>query len=263
MRFNYYGDKNKPCIIMLAGSFCPGECMEYIYSKLCDDFYIIVPTYNGHYENSGDFTARQNEAAEVKQCLIEKNISDVKMIYGQSMGAEIGMELISQLGSAGIGFDCAFFDGGPFITLSKAYKTFMYFKFRSLINIVRKKSVDELLKWKFLNQFTNGDTASLRSMIESVAAIAPYLSDKSLKNEVECCYTFDFPTMDNNTQNKLFFFYAREEKAFTTCFRFVKKAYPNAHFKVIKGYGHLTYSVRNTDKYVGWLKRICAKKSTF
>lgn len=72
MRFNYYGDKNKPCIIMLAGSFCPGECMEYIYSKLCDDFYIIVPTYNGHYENSGDFTARQNEAAEIKQCLIEK-----------------------------------------------------------------------------------------------------------------------------------------------------------------------------------------------
>lgn len=244
---------------MLPGSFSPGACLEYIYSKLYHDFYIIVPTYNGHYEGSGDFTTRQNEAAEIVQCLIDNNISHVKIIYGQSMGAEIGMELISQLGSAGIGFDSAFFDGGPFISLSKAYKAFMYFKFRTMINIIRNKSVDELLKWKFLNQFTNGDTASLRGLIESVASISPYLSDKSIKNETECCYTFDFPVMDKKTQNKLYFFYAREEKACKTCFKSVKNAYPHAHFKVVKGYGHMTYSVRNTNAYVRCLKRICSK----
>lgn len=83
---------------------------------------LIVPTYNGHYDGGGDFTTRQNGAAEIIQCLIDNNISTVKMFYGQSMGAEIGMELISQLGSDRIDFDCAFFDGGPFITLSKAYK---------------------------------------------------------------------------------------------------------------------------------------------
>ena len=259
MRFDYYGDKTNPCIIMLSGSFCPGNCMEYIYMELCNDFYIIVPTYNGHYKGGGEFTTRQNEAAEIIQCLIDNNISNIKMIYGQSMGAEIGMELISQLNGAGIGFDSAFFDGGPFITLSKAYKAFMYFKFRTMINIIRKKSVDELLEWKFLNQFTNGDTASLRNMIESLASISPYLSDKSIKNECECCYTFNFPVMDKNTQNKIYFFYAKEEKACKTCFRLVKNAYPDAHFKVVKGYGHMTYSVRNTDKYVGCLKRICSK----
>lgn len=259
MKFDCFGEKSNPCIVMLAGSFCPGACMEYLYTTLCSDFYIIVPTYNGHYEGGRDFTTRQNEAAEIKQYLIRSGFTNVKMIYGQSMGAEIGMELIAQLSSAGIGFGCAFFDGGPFVTFSKAYKTFMYFKFRSLIQIVRKKSVDDLLQWKFLNQFTNGDTESLRSMVESVAAAAPYLSDKSLKNEVECCYTFDFPVMDKTAQNKLYFFYAREEKAFKICFRFVKKAYPDAHFKVVKGYGHLTYSVRNTDQYVGWLKRLCLK----
>lgn len=257
MRFDYYGDKTNPCMIMLSGSFCPGKCMEYIYTKLYNDFYIIVPTYNGHYEGGGEFTTRQNEATEIIQYLINNNISNIKMIYGQSMGAEIGMELIYQLDCAGIGFDWAFFDGGPFIVLSKAYKAFMYFKFKTMINIIRKKSVDELLEWKFLNQFTNGDTSSLQSMIESVAEISPYLSNKSIKNETECCYTFDFPVMDKKTQNKLYFFYAKEEKACKTCFKFVKNAYPDAHFKVVKGYGHLTYSVRNTDKYIGCLKRIC------
>lgn len=259
MRFDYYGSKTNPCMIMLSGSFCPGKCMEYIYTKLYNDFYIIVPTYNGHYEGSGEFTTRQNEAAEIIQCLIDNNISNIKMIYGQSMGAEIGMELISQLGSAGIGFDCAFFDGGPFIVLSKMYKAFMYFKFKTMINIIRKKSVDELLEWKFINQFTNGDTSSLRRMIENVAEISPYISNRSIKNENECCYTFNFPVLDEKTQNKLYFFYAKEEKACKTCFKFVKNAYPDAHFKVVKGYGHLTYSVRNTDKYVDCLKRICLK----
>ena len=257
MKFDCYGNKTNPCVIMLSGSFCPGNCMEYIYKRICDDLYIIVPTYNGHYEGSREFTTRQNEAAEIVRYLIDNNIANIKMIYGQSMGAEIGIELISQLNRAGIGFDCAFFDGAPCITLSKIYKNFMYFKFRTLINIVRKKSVDELLEWKFLNQFTNGDTESLRSMIEDVAAISPYLSNKSIKNECECCYTFDFPVMDKEMQNKLYFFYAKEEKAFKMCFKFVRKAYPDAHFKVVKGYGHLTYSVRNTDKYVGFLKRLC------
>lgn len=96
-------------------------------------------------------------------------------------------------------------------------------------------------------------------MIESLAEISPYLSDKSIKNETECCYTFDFPVMNKTTQNKLYFFYAKEEKACRTCFKHVKNNYPNAHFKVVKGYGHITYSVKNTEKYVRCLKRICLR----
>ena len=55
MKFDVIGEKGKPVIVMLTGSFCPGECLKYIYSQM-QDYYIIVPTYNGHYKDSKDFT---------------------------------------------------------------------------------------------------------------------------------------------------------------------------------------------------------------
>ena len=50
MKFNEFGNKEKPVIIMLSGSFVPGESMKNIYDILKEDFYIIIPDYNGHYE---------------------------------------------------------------------------------------------------------------------------------------------------------------------------------------------------------------------
>ena len=53
MRFKVLGEKGNPVVVMLTGSFCPGECLEYLYSRM-KEFYVIVPTYNGHYKDSKD-----------------------------------------------------------------------------------------------------------------------------------------------------------------------------------------------------------------
>ncbi len=259
MKFSEIGDRNNPVIIMLAGSFCPASCLEYLYKELKEDYYIIAPTYNGHYEGGGEFTTRSNEALEIKNYCVRNNISGIKMIYGQSMGSEIGIELMKQLSLQGIIVEKAVFDGAPCITLSKAYKTFMFFKFRTMIKLVQKKGVDGVVNMKFLNQFTNGDTEALRKMIEELASVAPYLSKQSIKNETECCYTFDFPTMSKEQQQNMYFFYAAEEKAYKTCYRYVKNAYPSANFRVEKGYGHITFSVKNKDEYIRWLRKICSE----
>lgn len=94
MKIETVGVQDKPVIIMLPGSFCPSEGLDYLYKKLEDDYHIILQEYNGHYENS-TFTTRKNEAAEVVSYLKEKNITQIKMIYGQSMGAEIDLRKIN------------------------------------------------------------------------------------------------------------------------------------------------------------------------
>ena len=73
MRFKVLGEKGNPVVVMLTGSFCPGECLEYLYSRM-KEFYVIVPTYNGHYKDSKDFTTRENEAKEIKEHLIKLGI---------------------------------------------------------------------------------------------------------------------------------------------------------------------------------------------
>ena len=258
MKFYTYGDKGNPLIVMLPGSFCPAKILQYLYSKLQADFYICVAEYNGHYAGS-TFTSRQGEAGEIVQYLLKEKITDVKMIYGQSMGAEIGIELIYQLLQKGIHVGSAFFDGAPCIRLSKPYKIFMNLKFRKLIHMMKNKSADDVLQWKLLNAFTNGDTESLRPLIESLIDVAPYLTDESIKAEAECCYTFDFPSFCDEDQKKLLFFYAKEEKAYKICYKGLKHAYPNAEFRVVSGYGHMTYSVRHTEEYVQMLRDTCFK----
>ena len=148
MQFKVLGEKGNPVVVMLTGSFCPGECLEYIYSRMAN-YYIIVPTYNGHYKDAKDFTSRENEAREIREYLYRLGIERIHMIYGQSMGAEIGMELYRQLIDEGIKISNLFFDGAPMIRLSRAYKAFMRLKFSTMITMFRDKNIDEALNMKF------------------------------------------------------------------------------------------------------------------
>lgn len=250
VKFNLFGNINNPTIIMLSGSFAPGKSMENIYNKMKDEFYIIVPEYTGHYEGSDVFSTRKQEAEKIKQFIIENKIVNIKLIYGQSMGTEIGMELLYQLLSSNIKVEKAFFDGAPFIKLSYLYKKFMYFKFKTMINMFRNKTIDEVMNWKFLKKFAGDKVQQLRPMIESVISCSPYMTNDTIKNEVECCYTFNFPNMTEEMQKNICFFYGEDEKAYKTCINGVTKAYPKSKIIVKKGHGHITYACECTDEYI-------------
>ena len=180
MKFNVMGEKGNPVVIMLTGSFCPGECLEYIYSRM-RDCYIIVPTYNGHYKDAKDFTTRENEAKEIREYIINMGIDYIHMIYGQSMGSEVGMELYRQLSNEGIKVRNMFFDGAPMIRLSTAYKAFMRFKFDSMIKLFRNKTIDEAMNMKFLKQFAGDKINSLKPLVESLVMVTPYLTKSSIR----------------------------------------------------------------------------------
>ena len=240
MKFEIIGNLNNPLIMMLTGSFYPSSGLKYLYEKLKDDYCLILPEYNGHYENS-TFTTRQNEAKELIEYIQKQNVHTIKMIYGQSMGAEIAIELFKQLEKTNISVEYCFLDGTPCIKLPYLYKKFMYFKFNQILKMMKKKDVDQILNMKLIKKIARGNIENLRPMIEPMAVTAQFLSKESVKNETECCYTFDFPLFDKETQNKMYFFYGKVEKAYKTCYRGVKKAYPQSNSIFKEGDGHLMY----------------------
>ncbi|MBQ8965750.1 alpha/beta hydrolase [Ruminococcus sp.] len=260
MKFYEYGSRGLPVIVMLTGSFCPADTLEYLYSRLEKDYYIIVPEYTGHYKGSKPFSTRQKEAAKILDYLKEQGVDEVAMVYGQSMGAEIGMELISQLLKNRIKVGSAFFDGGPFIRLHSLYKAFMNFKFKTMIKQVQKSGVDGMMKSAFVKKFTKGDTRAMKPMLEALAKTAPNISEQTIRNETECCYTFNFPDMSEEMQENIFFVYSKEEKAFKSCFKYLIDAYPVANYKTLTGFGHLGFSVRHTDEYIKVLNAICTRE---
>ena len=176
------------------------------------------------------------------------------MIYGQSMGTEIGMELLRQLQNENVKVEKAFFDGAPYIKLSFLYKKFMYFKFKTMINMFRNKTIDEVMNWSFLKKFAGDKVQTLRPMIESMMLSIPYLTNESIKKEVECCYTFDFPKMSEEMQKNIVFFYGEDEKAYKTCIKGVRNNYPKSEVIVKERHGHLTYACEFTDEYINEIK---------
>ena len=263
MRFHNYGNERNPIIIMLTSSFCSAESLEYLYSDLAEDYFVIVPEYNGHYEGSKDFTTRHKEAAEIVQYLTSRQVKDICLIYGQSMGAEIGMELINQLLKHRIHIESAFFDGGTFLRQPKLYKAIMNFKHKSMMNKMKNQSVDEVVNWKSVDEFRNQDTQTMRPVIESMVKTAPVISEESIKNETEARYTFNVPPIPEDMQENIFFVYAKEEKNFKSCFKHLIEAYPLANFKTLSGQGHLTYSVKKTDDYLRVIRAICNRNNDY
>lgn len=257
MKFYRHGNTSDPVIIMLTGSFCPAAALNYLYQPLSKKYCVVSPEYNGHYKGSSPFTTRQKEAAQIVHYIKKHGISSVAMIYGQSMGSEIGLELMHQLTALGIEVKHALFDGAPCIRLSKPYRLFMYFKFKTMINMMRNQSADDVIGWKFLHKFTDGDTEALRPMIESLVEVAPYLTKKSIRRETECCYTFDFPPFSDEMQKRIHFLYGSGEKAYKTCHKLVKRAYPGAKMTVFDGYAHMTYSTKHTEAYISLMENEC------
>jgi hypothetical protein len=139
------------------------------------------------------------------------------------MGAEIAIELVHQLLDVGITVDKAFLDGAPCIKLPKAYKAAVRAIFLKAVRLLRENKADDMMNMRFVKQLTNGDAKSLRSMMEPVMEVVPYLTDESVINQTECCYTFDFPAFEEKDQRKFYFLYAKEEKAYKTCLRRLKK----------------------------------------
>mgnify|MGYP004620524469 FL=1 len=73
----------------------------------------------------------------------------------------MGVELLRQLTARDIVVDHCFFDGAPCVELSAPYKKLMYFKFKTLANMMKKKNSEEILQSRLLKKFSKGDTESL------------------------------------------------------------------------------------------------------
>ncbi len=256
MLFNTFGSTDNPVIIMLAGSFCPAESMELVYSRLDSDYYIIAPTYNGCYRDSSAFTSRRGEAEQICNYLKEHNITAVKMVYGQSMGSEVAIELIGQLTANAITVEHGFFDGAPCAALPKPIRRVMLSVFRGFINAVRGKTLEQTMDIPLVKILSNNNPDALKPMIEPILTVAPYMTDETVKNQVECCYTFDFPQLPDSIERNMHFFYGQSEKAYKLSYKGTKKAYPNADYIIKADYGHCTYMTKNTDDYIALLREI-------
>ena len=257
MKIPTYGEENTPVVIMLPGSFCNADTMMNIIMKLEAEFHILAVDYNGQYEGSEKpFTSRSGEAEEIIWYLHACSISSVALVYGQSMGGEMGMELLSQMKKEGIQVGAAFFDGGPFLRFPKAVSILLGNKFKTIVGNLRGKTLKEAQEDPTIVKFSGGKPERYSHMLGPICQNAVHMSDETLEREAGACVTFDYPAMDREFQEHLYFFYSKEESAWRFCHRRLQKAYPYAHYKLVSGYGHVGYPGEHLEEYCRWLSSL-------
>ena len=100
-------------MIMVPGSFCPASVLLLLVDRLQAERHILALDCSGQYPNSASLISIQEEAEAVLQKIQRRGILSVQMVYGQSMGAEIGLTLMHLMENAEISVKSAFLDGMP------------------------------------------------------------------------------------------------------------------------------------------------------
>ncbi len=232
-----YGNKNNEKILMLHPMFTNSKFFDFVVDKLVDQYYLIIPTYSGHYENS-TYQSMEEEEKSIDKFLKENEIEQLKIVIGFSLGGNIAFDYFCKNQDK---IEKVIIDSAPIFKLPKMIKKHFYKKYKKcLLNL--KKNPDKVVQE--LNQSFDG-------MGEVQQYVAPIVTMESLKNLIESCYNINVPTLSVDSQKKLTFVYGKKDIA-RICLPRIKK-YKNSTFVKLDSFSHCGYFMKNTEEYINKL----------
>jgi len=257
MLFDHAGDPANPAIILLNGSFTTAESMAGIARAFSDEYFVVCPTYDGHYVGGGTFTTRQDQAAKILAHLKEEGVTHVAVAQGASMGAEVMLDFaaLAEQDSA-VTVDHYYLDGGPFFSFPKPFRALMFRKFNGFITAGKERSPEELLQAPVLKFILRGTDPNLfLSMVGSMPC--DVLSEQTVRNETEACYTFDFPPLAEEAQGRCVFSWSSNEPAIRSAAK-IRAHYPHATYLDAGKLGHCGFMVREPERYISFIRTLAA-----
>ena len=258
MTFETLGSPASPAVMLIHGMLCTSRDCALFGKYLADEYYVIMPTLDGHGKDGTELVSAREEARKIAAYLEDTGIEELRLLQGSSMGAEVALAVLDELAARGISVGCAFFDGGPFFDFPAVQRAGMYRVFRSLTRIFDTddpdEAVDKMMDNGFL-RFVGGKKAEqFRPLVRSMASERRTFSDETVRGMVDICYHCALPQLDESVQGKMVFFFSKEEPARKSMGRLMK-AYPAAKYRDIEGYPHCGLQIKKPAAYAKLLKR--------
>jgi len=262
MKFETVGEPESPVIVLMCGSFMTGQGMMGIAERLADDYRVICPTYDGHYPGGGTFDSRESQAQGVVRHLEREGIEAVRVIGGVSMGAEVVLDLAAMVEgqpAPSVNVGRYLLDGGPFFRFPALMRWVMRRKFLGMVRMGRERPAEDMLRNPFVSWVIHGDVEPYRALMGGIAFDC--LSDETVRNESDACYTFDFPELSVEAQRKLLFSWSSNEPARQSAKK-VRACYPHATYRDAGELGHCGFMLKEPDRYAELVRQLaCAATS--
>lgn len=217
--------------------FTSASFFEFIIGKLRNDYYLIVPTYSGHYENS-IYLSMEDEEMYIDTFLQENNIGKLKAVIGFSLGGNMAFHYFYRNQDK---IDKVIVDSAPLFKFPGFIKRYFYGKYKRCLENIKENPVNAI---KELDKHFHG-------MGSCQQYVAPIITMKSLKNLIESCYSVDLPKLNTISEKKITFVYGTNDIA-RLCLPRIKK-YRNSKIEIIKSFNHCQYFRTNADEYLSKL----------
>lgn len=254
MKFETLGKKEDPALLLIHGMFCTAEsCMPFA-NLLKNDYYIILPTLDGHYDGSDHLTDVTHEAKKIVSYLHKERIGSLELLQGTSMGAEVALAVAA---NCDLPIRHYFFDGGPFFDFPGWFKFIMFKKFQRIVKKCAGKTEDEILKDPLVRNLGGDNLESFRGMIGGFTQLANFMTKQNIKAITEICYNCQLPEFDPQVQRKFVFFFSKKEPAHMSQKR-LKKKYPKAIYKEYPGNTHCGFQTTKPAAYAKYLRKVIA-----
>ncbi|MBQ1555091.1 MAG: hypothetical protein IIZ68_06480, partial [Clostridia bacterium] len=238
MTFETLGNPSNPAVLLIHGMLSSGHDCEPFGKYLADEYYVIMPTLDGHGHDGTDLLTVEEEARKLTAYLKENGIQSLALVQGSSMGAEVALAVTKQCETDGIPVTCSFFDGGPFFHFNPFFRHIMYKKFSSLVKVFDTDDPDEayrnIMNNPFVKFVAKDKISQYEGIIKSIARERRTFSKKTVRNMVTICYKCDPPSFPVEAQKRFVFFFSDEEPARDSRSRLIK-LYPHAAFEDIHG----------------------------
>lgn len=240
---------------MIPGMFCTAKMPERVAEYLTGDFYLILPTLDGHYREEPVYHSKQKDAEELISWLHENHVERLALLQGTSMGAEVALEVARQID---LPVNHFLFDGGPFFHFPPFVRALTAFKFQRFAGLLRGKSREEarnlILNSRFVVKLGGKALDSYPFVLDDMIEIARWIDKDSIRRIADTCYLCDLPSFPEDTIRRFTFLYAKTETARRAEKR-LRPAYPSAEYLTIPDTGHGGFQLTKPEEYADLLRK--------
>jgi pimeloyl-ACP methyl ester carboxylesterase len=241
-----YGSPKNKCIVLIHGSFVTGEMWISEVEILEKDYYVLVPTLNGHNPDEiVDFPGIEQEAKNLIMAIKEHHEGDIFAIIGSSLGGTIALEMIA---NNSLSIKHIVSDGGFFTPISPVIAWIATHLMTSAMMIIKNGN----------QKNTSLIAKSLsRSGAEMFQKIISTISRTSIHNVFRSTYQYKLPDKIDQTPTRINIWYGSRENYFVKkSARDIRKRAPSCIIREFMGLKHGELALDYPDRYVQEINKL-------
>lgn len=264
MKFETLGNPSNPAVLLIHGSLCSAVSSKRFGEYLANDYYVLMPTLDGH-DGASVYTSAKEEAAKILHYLMAEGIDRLAMLHGTSMGAVVAVEMLHQNevleqirgeNARGLTIDRCILDGGVFFhlpgILNKVTSLVMSSMMRSLRKPDRPHAVDKVLYSLRCRGLFGKKPEDYRPWVEDMYDVCAGMPKASAAGIAYSCYHEGMPQLTTKSQAKCWFQFSTHEPAYRMK-KTVMKQYPEADYRDTDAPSHCYHQVHDPRSYAEYL----------